>query len=66
MTQQMRVLKLAHHDPQRELEFELRYLQSLTTRQRFQLMHRKSQELFALLKSNGYRRTPAVIKRAPR
>ena len=66
MTQKIRVLKLAHHDPKRELEFELRYLASLTTRQRFQLMQRKSQELFTLLESSGYRRTPAVIKRAPR
>lgn len=32
------ILKLAQHDPQRELEFEIDYLLSLTTQQRFEMM----------------------------
>jgi len=39
------ILKLAADDPERELEFELAYLRSLTTQERFALMFRKSREL---------------------
>ena len=63
MTARTRILKLAHHDPDRELEFELKFLKSLTIQQRFTLMQRKSQELLALLNAHGYRRTPQIVKR---
>jgi hypothetical protein len=57
------ILKLDDHDEQKEIEFELDYLLSLTTKQRFQMMHTKTQEIQNLLKDNGYRKAPQIIKR---
>ena len=57
------ILKLAADDPERELEFELAYLRSLTTSERFDLMFRKSRELAESLVRHGHRKPVAVIKR---
>ncbi len=57
------ILKLAANDPKRELEFELAYLRSLTTRERFDLMFRKSRELAEALARHGHRKPVAVVKR---
>ena len=59
----MAVLKLERDDERREIEFELDYLASLTTRQRFQMMLQKSREMALLLKRNGRRRSTQVVKR---
>ena len=59
----MAVLKLERDDESREIEFELDYLASLTTRQRFQMMMQKSREMILLLKRNGRRKSSQVIKR---
>ena len=59
----MAVLKLKKHDEEKEIEFELKYLRSLTTRQRFEMMFEKSRQMAALLRKNGRRKTPKVIKR---
>ena len=61
----MAVLKLKRHNEKKEIDFELKYLTSLTTRQRFQLMFRKTQEMRSLLKRNEYRKTTQIIKRKP-
>jgi hypothetical protein len=37
----MAILKLDKHDENKEIEFELDYLTSLTTQQRFELMFKK-------------------------
>jgi hypothetical protein len=58
------ILKLAADDPERELEFELAYLRSLTTQERFALMFRKSRELAESLALHGHRPPTAVVKRA--
>jgi len=58
------ILKLAADDPERELEFELAYLRSLTTQERFDLMFRKSRELAESLARHGHRKPAAVVKRA--
>lgn len=50
-----RILKLAEHDEERELDFEIDWLRSLTTAQRFELMFRKSRELAATLDRHGHR-----------
>ncbi len=39
------VLKIKNHDERKELIFELEYLLSLTTRQRFEMMFKKSEEM---------------------
>jgi hypothetical protein len=36
-------LKLSKHNEKQEIEFELNYLTSLTTQQRFQMMFKKTQ-----------------------
>ncbi len=58
------ILKLAADDPERELEFELAYLRSLTTAERFELMFRKSRELADSLVRHGHRKPAAIIKRS--
>jgi hypothetical protein len=57
-------LKLAADDPERELEFELAYLRSLTTQERFDLMFRKSRELAESLARHGHRRPATIANRA--
>ncbi|MBU2572695.1 MAG: hypothetical protein KKH28_01275 [Elusimicrobia bacterium] len=59
-----RILKLDKHDDDREIDFELKYLASLTTRQRFEMMFRKTREMLALLGKNGHGKTTEIIKRA--
>lgn len=59
----MAVLKLEKDDERQEIEFELDYLASLTTRQRFQMMRQKSREMILLLKRNGHRKSTQVVKR---
>jgi hypothetical protein len=52
------------HNEDRELEFELDYLLSLTTAQRFEMMLRKSREIAEELLKRGYRKPVEIIKRA--
>ena len=59
----MAVLKLEKDNERQEIEFELDYLTSLTTRQRFEMMAQKSREMILLLKQNGHRKSTQVIKR---
>jgi len=61
----MAILKLDKYDEEKEIEFELDYLTSLTTQQRFELMFRKTRELRSLLKRDKRRKTTEVIKREP-
>ncbi|MFH1884158.1 MAG: hypothetical protein ABIL62_15785, partial [Planctomycetota bacterium] len=61
----MAILKLDKHDEDKEIEFELDYLTSLTTKQRFELMLRKTEEMLRLLKKDKPRKTTEVIKRKP-
>jgi hypothetical protein len=57
------VLKLDDHNEEKEIEFELSWLLSLTLQERFQLMFKKSRELIELLERNGHRRPDQIIKR---
>jgi hypothetical protein len=60
----MPILKLDHDDESSEIEFELRYLKSLTIKERFFLMIRKTEEMKKLTRNRGHRRSPEIIKRA--
>ena len=60
----MPILKLDHDDESREIEFELRYLKSLTIKERFLLMMRKSEEMKKLARYRGYGKSPEIVKRA--
>ena len=62
----MAILKLDKHDEDKEIEFELDYLASLTTSQRFEMMFTKTREMLRLLKKDGRRTTTEIIKRKPR
>jgi len=57
------ILVLENHDEDREIEFELNYLATLTINQRISLMENKSKEMKSILKKNGHRKTPQIIKR---
>lgn len=57
------ILKLKQNDEEKELDFELDYLLSLTTEQRFEMMFRKSLEMAQLLRDHGHRKTPEIVKR---
>ena len=62
----MAILKLDRHDEDKEIEFELDYLTSLTTSQRFQMMFTKTEEILSLLKKRKTnRKVTEVIKRKP-
>lgn len=61
----MAILKLDRHNEDKEVEFELDYLASLTTSQRFEMMFRKTEEMLSLLKRNEHRTTTEIIKRKP-
>jgi len=66
----MAILKLDRYDEDKEIEFELDYLTSLTTSQRFEMMFRKTREMLRLLssatgKKDGVRTTTEIIKRKP-
>jgi len=61
----MAILKLDKHDEDKEIEFELDYLTSLTTSQRFEMMFTKTREMLSLLKRNEHRKTTEIIKRKP-
>jgi len=60
----MAILKLDRHDEDKEIEFELDYLTSLTTSQRFEMMFRRTDEMLSLRKKpHANRKTPEIIKR---
>lgn len=59
----MPVLKLANHDEQKEIEFELNFLLSLTTPQRFNMMEEKSRYIKEMLYRNGYPKLTEIVKR---
>ena len=61
----MAILKLDKDNEEKEIEFELDYLASLTTRQRFELMFRKTREMLSLSKRNERRKVTKIIKRKP-
>lgn len=58
------ILILEDHDEDKEIEFELRWLLSLTVEQRFQLMIRRTQELLKLLEKSGHPTPFDIVKRA--
>ena len=60
----MAVLKLTKHDENKEIDFELDYLLSLTTKQRFEMMFEKSRQMAALgILDRRWRR--CLVRRRP-
>jgi hypothetical protein len=63
MTKKPGVLKLAADDEEKELEFELDYLSSLTFEERLKMMREKSREMLKQMIDHGHRRSFEIIKR---
>jgi hypothetical protein len=57
------ILKLSDSDEEKEIQFELDFLFSLSIHERFKLMLNRNQELLDILEKNGHRRTSEIIKR---
>jgi hypothetical protein len=59
----MAVLKRRADNEHVEIEFELDYLASLTTQERFEMMFRQNREMASLRKRHGNLRTTQIVKR---
>ena len=57
------ILKLKRHNTKKEIEFELKFLKSLSIKKRFEMMHKKTQEIINLLEKSGHKRPFEIIKR---
>ena len=57
------IFKTDSHDEDQELDFELNYQMSLTTKERFKLMFAKSDLIKKQLLKHGYRKPSEIIKR---
>jgi hypothetical protein len=58
-----KILLLKKDNEKKERDFELQYLLSLTIKERFLLMQKKSREMRDLLEQNGHRKAAAILKR---
>lgn len=63
MTEKQRVLKLTVDDEEKELEFELDYLSSLTFEERLKMVREKSREMLKQMINHGHRKPFEIIKR---
>ena len=57
------IIKLDEDNQDKEIEFELNFLKSLTIKERFQMMFQKTREMLDLLEKSGHRRPSQIIKR---
>ena len=60
----MKTLKLKSHNAKKEIEFELKYLRSISVRERFEMMFAKTKEMLSLLGRHENRKSSKIIKRA--
>jgi len=60
----MPVLKLRGHNKDKEVEFELKYLLSLSLQERFRMMLNKTKEMRELAKRHEHRGATQILKRA--
>ncbi len=58
------IMLIKEPDEEAELDFELAYLRTLTTQQRFDLMFRKSREIAEILLKHGHRKPFEIVKRS--
>jgi len=57
------ILKLSADDEEKELEFELNYLASLTFEERLKMMREKSREMLKQMVEHGHRKPFEILKR---
>jgi hypothetical protein len=58
-----KILMLKKDNEKKEIEFELEYLTSLTTAQRFKMMFETSLYLARMLKRHEHRKSPQITQR---
>ena len=63
MERKRSILKLSQPDEERELEFDLDFLASLTFEERLKMMREKSREMLRQMVEHGHRRPFEVVKR---
>jgi hypothetical protein len=63
LTMKGRFLKLAKHDLDKEVAFELDFLAGLTVEERVALVLERSALLLEMLTSNGHSQPPGITKR---
>ncbi len=61
-----RILVLDKHDPEREFEFELDWLMSLTSKQRYEMMLRLSTDALKRMIHDGYLKPVEIVERPAR
>ena len=61
-----RILILDKHNPKREFEFELEYLMSLTSAQRYEMMLRLSEDALKRMIRHGHLQPVEIIERPAR
>jgi len=64
MSRPQHILKLSEDNEEKELEFELDYLRSLTCEERLTMMRKKSREMLKQLVELGYRKPFEIVKRS--
>jgi hypothetical protein len=64
MDKKKSILALSEHDENKELEFELEYLRSLTFEERLDMMRKKSREMLSQMVKLGYRKPFEIVKRS--
>ena len=57
------ILKLGRHNTNKEIDFELKYLRSLSIKKRFEMMFKKTKEIVELLERHGHRKPFEILKR---
>ncbi len=57
------ILKLAKYNTEEEIDFELKYLRSLSVKKRFEMMFKKTKEIVNFLERHGHRKPFEIIKR---
>lgn len=57
------VLKINEDNPKKELQFEIDFQLSLTTKERFKMMFERANRIKEMLFRNGYRKPFEIIKR---
>ncbi len=62
----IRILQLDYDDPQREFEFDLDYLLSLTSAERYRLMLKRSRDAIERMIRHGYLKPFEIIERPAR
>ena len=61
--QKTMILSIDNDDPQRELEFEVAFQLSMTTKQHYARMKKLVNQTMEVVKKSDHKKTPAIISR---